>query len=138
MRELGPAIDGALRREEVGIETVDALERLRTVLAFCGKRLASADPAIIQPAPLEGIATALQAASSEVQAFAGDGDTGHVTNANAHADTALGHVSQVSIPLTLPETEALREAIISFRESVLRSSEQTRASLSALRTETES
>ncbi len=95
---LGPSIDQARAREEVDSQTLDGLERVRAVLAFVGKRLATADPFTTHPAPLDGLASAFQNAAAEVQAFIADGSPGHITNANTHADTALQYLAQVAVP----------------------------------------
>lgn len=49
MTALGPAIDRAIAREDVDPPSIDGLERVRVVLTFTGKRLAGADPQLIQP-----------------------------------------------------------------------------------------
>ncbi len=98
LQSLGPAIDQAVAREGVDPDTVAALERLRAVLTFVGKRLAAADPATTHPGPLDGITTALQNSTNEVQAFVANGNAGHVANANSHGDTALSHLAQVAVP----------------------------------------
>src|SRR5437867_13171919 len=94
LQSLGPVIDQALKRDAIDPQTIDSLERLRAVLAFSGKRLATADPALTPPAPLDLLSTAFQNTISEVQAFIANGNAGHITNANAHADTALGYILQ--------------------------------------------
>jgi len=107
---LGPSIDQARGREEIDPQTVDSLERVRAVLAFVGKRLATADPFTTLPAPLDGLSTAFQNALAEVQAFVANGSAGHVTNANAHVDAALQHLAQIAVPGTPDELASLRDA----------------------------
>lgn len=134
---LGPAIDQAVAREGLEAQDVDGLERIRAVLALTGKRLAAADPFTTHPAPLDGISNALQNALAEVQTFIADGSTGHITNANSHADTALAHVSQVPVPFTPDELSALRDAAVSYRTSLEEQLQQTRISSQSLRSETD-
>jgi hypothetical protein len=112
---LGPAIDQAVKLEAIEAQDLDGLERIRAVLAFTGKRLAGADPATTQPAPLEAVSTALQNALAEVQAYIADGNAAHVANANSHADTTLAHLSQVSVPFTPEELAGLKDAAASYR-----------------------
>jgi len=118
IQSLGPAIDRAVARDGVDAEMVDGLERLRAVLALVGKRLAAADPATTYPGPLDGIAGALQNATNEVQAFVANGSVGHITNANAHGDTALAHLAQVPIPTTPKELAGLKDAAVAFRATL--------------------
>ncbi len=64
LSQLGPVIDQALARDDVGAQEVEGLERLRAVLALVGKRLAAADSFTTFPTPLDGIGTAFQNATS--------------------------------------------------------------------------
>ena len=112
---LGPSIDQARGREELDAPTVDGLERVRAVLAFVGKRLATADPFTTHMAPLDGLATAFQSATAEVQAFVADGSPEHITNANAHADTALHCLAQIAVPGTPEELAGLKDAATAYR-----------------------
>jgi len=112
---LGPSIDQARGREDIDPQTVDSLERVRTVLAFVGKRLATADPFTTLPGPLDGLSSAFQNALSEVQAFVANGSAGHVTNANTHVDAALQYLAQVAVPGTPEELASLRDAATAYR-----------------------
>jgi uncharacterized membrane-anchored protein YhcB (DUF1043 family) len=112
---LGPSIDQARARGELDPQTVDGLERVRAVLAFLGKRLATADPFTTHPAPLDTLASALQSATAELHAFVADGSPGHITNANAHADTALQYLAQVAVPGTPEELAGLKDAATAYR-----------------------
>lgn len=63
LKSLGLAIDLAATREGNDAATIDGLERIRTVLAFCGKRLAATDPVLIDPRALTGLNSQLSVAS---------------------------------------------------------------------------
>lgn len=118
MKALGPSIDQARTREDIDPQTIDGLERVRTVLAFIGKRLAGADPFTTQPAPLDGLAGAFQNASAEIQAFTANGNPGHIVNANSHADTALQHVAQIVVGNTPEELAGLKDAAVAYRSTL--------------------
>jgi len=118
LQSLGPAIDQAVGRDGLDSEVVDGLERLRAVLTLVGKRLAAADPATTHPAPLDGIAVALQGATTEVQAFVANGNAGHVANANTHGDAALAHLAQVAVPMTAKELAGLKDAAVAYRSTL--------------------
>ena len=108
MKTLGPTIDGALATEEIATETVAGLERIRTVLAYCGKRLAAADPRITNPQPLDAIASSLGLAQSELAAFPSDKNPQHVATANTAADAILLSAAQL---LGAPSPEELGELV---------------------------
>ncbi len=137
LQSLGPAIDQAVAREGVDPDTVAALERLRAVLTFVGKRLAAADPATTHPGPLDGITTALQNSTNEVQAFVANGNAGHVANANSHGDTALSHLAQVAVPTTPKELAGLKDAATAYRSALEEQLRKATAASSGLTGETD-
>ena len=69
MQALGPLIDEASRVEDLAPETIEGLERLRAILAYCGKRVAAADPLITHPQPLESVAINLTLAQNELRSL---------------------------------------------------------------------
>src|SRR5208337_2622444 len=129
MQALGPTIDKAVRLDEVDPVAVEALERLRLVLAFCGKRLGGTEPLMIPPGPLDSLAGYLESEQSEIDAFVGDQDIAHLNRANAAADTALLQLAQVPGISTPEELIGLVDAAASHRaalEELARSSSESR------------
>lgn len=125
---LGPAIDQAFAREGVDSTTLDGLHRLKTVLAFIGRRLEGADPNLLIPGPLDNISSAVQSATSEVQNFVSNGNGAHVISANSHADNALAYLTALNVPAVTSDLVSLREAADGYRASI----EQNTRSLGAL------
>ncbi|WP_158819237.1 hypothetical protein [Granulicella sp. S156] len=95
LQALGPLVDRALGIEDSLEESRPGIERLRTMLSYCGKRLAAADPSITTPAPLDEMATALLAVRNEIEAYISDKVGGHIINANATADRVLAASNQL-------------------------------------------
>lgn len=120
LNTIGPSIDKALERPELPPEAVDSLERLRTVLAFCGKRLAGIDPSLVLPASIENIAGALASEKSRIDTFVSNGDGAQLQAANGDADTALTHLATVLAVLSPDELSGLSEAAASYRASLER------------------
>ncbi len=118
MTALGPSIDRAIAREDVDPPSIDGLERIRGVLTFTGKRLAGADPQLIQPGSLDSMASALQNTLSEIDAFVADGNAGHVINANSHADNILAHLPAINYPFVADDWISLRDSGVSYRETL--------------------
>jgi len=116
MKKLGPIIDEAEQIEEVDPTALEGLERLRAVLAFCGKRLGGTDPATTSPAPLDAIAGSLESAKTEVEAFVKDHNAAHLTNANSMVDSVLIQPAQVPAAATPEDLVGLIQAINSHRE----------------------
>lgn len=118
MSALGPAIDSAVAREDIDPSNIDGIERVRAVLAFTGKRLAGADPQLMQLGPIDAIGSALQNTLSEINAFVTDGDTGHIINANSHVDSILAHLPAINYPFVADDWMVLRDAGVSYREAL--------------------
>ena len=135
MEAFGRAMDEALKREGIDSTSVAGIERLRSTLAFVGKRLAATEPALIQPAPLNALSEHLQAAGNELTAYASDGASGHIANANSHADAMLGQIASINYPLGSEDLEALREAAIHYRATVEQIMERLQAGYTGLSNE---
>jgi len=115
---LGAAIDKALARSGNDAASVDGLERIRTVLTFCGKRLASIDPILVHPTPMGNVSGALLAAKNAVLAFAGDGNPTQITSANGSADEillALGAIVDIATP---DDLTAISESAASYKTTL--------------------
>lgn len=116
MKNLGPIIDEAEQVEDVEPAALEGLERLRAVLALCGKRLGGSDPIAMSPTPLDAIAGSLESAKTEVEAFVKDHNAAHLTTANGMADSALGQLAQVPAAATPEDLVGLIQGVNSHRE----------------------
>lgn len=118
LEDLGPSIDGAAARSDLDPTSLDGLERLRAVLAFAGKKLASLDPFLAHPGPLDAMAPALQTATNELAAFISDGNAARIGNANKHADVLLSHLAGLPGPVTVDDLTTIGAAAASYRTAV--------------------
>jgi hypothetical protein len=114
----GPLIDKAISLKGLGIEELGALERLRSVLALCGKRLAATDPRTVVPATIEAIAHAYENQQAQVEAFITDQNIVHLNDANSNADTALLSVAQLPGVQSKEEFIGLMEATSAYRKAI--------------------
>jgi hypothetical protein len=148
METLGPTIDSAIAIEDLALETVAGLERIREVLTYCGKRLAAAHPLITHPQPLDSIANNLVSVHNELKAFVSDIDPAHVVNANAAADATLLPIAQIPGAYSSEELGALvartteyrttvQQALANVRKQVQQSNSVLEESLSKLNSTTE-
>jgi len=137
MQSLGPAIDSAIGVEGIEPEAFAGLERIRAILAFCGKRLAAADPLITLPAPLEEVAAGLTKAREEVEQFVSDKDAAHITAANTQADRALSGANQVPTVYSPEELGALVSVATAYRGAIELNLSDSKRSTEEFRTETE-
>lgn len=118
LETLGPAVDQGLGREDVTPTALAGLNRIKTVVAFTGKRLSTTDSVLIRPGPLDDLASSLQAATTEVQHFVANGNEGHITNANTNVDSAIAHLAQIIVPVSSQEMAGLREAADAYRTAL--------------------
>ena len=115
LQSVGPALDNALNREDSDPQAPEMLARLKSVLAFTGRRLAGADLFLIQPGPLDNINNQFQTALQEVQQYIANGNVGHLTNANTSADNILTYLAQLNIPITTEDFIAAKEGAETYR-----------------------
>lgn len=118
LKSLGLAIDLAVAREGNDAAVIDGLERIRTVLAFCGKRLAATDPVLIDPRPLTGLNSQLSEARSEIATYVTDGVASHIITANARADEALLALPSILAPIATDDLTVINESISSYRTTL--------------------
>lgn len=118
LKDLGPAIDRALQSEVTAVDAVDSLERLRTVLIFCGKRLAAVDPVLLTPNSMENLASNLTQIQAHVDSFTSTGDVSQLTSANLQADSALMNVAIVLGAVTADDLTVIGEAASMYRSTL--------------------
>lgn len=135
LESFGATLESAAQRQDLPQDALQVLDRLRAVLAFVGKRLEGADPLLLTTAPLDNLASYINAATSEAQAFVANGNTGHLNNASAQLDTALTFAWQLATPATSSEIGALRKASTEYRDTLERLGQELDSRLSALRAE---
>jgi len=118
LKELGAAIDGALAREAITSDNILALERIRSVLTYYGRRLASNDPALVPLAHLDSVVTNFRSARTQVAAFAANGDVNQLVAANGQADAILQSLSVVPSLAAAEEITGISEAAASYQKTL--------------------
>jgi hypothetical protein len=116
MKSVGPLIDQAGRLADVEPEAVEALERLRSVLALCGKRLGGIDPLTISTGSLDSIAVGFDQQKAAIEAFISDRSTAHLIDANHAADAAVVGLAQIPSISSSEELIGLMQAVTSYRD----------------------
>lgn len=115
---LGPAIDRALVRAENDVSTIDGLERIRTVLASCGKRIASTDPVLLDPRALTGIVSQLTPCKTAIEAYETDGNPTHIIAANAKADDVLVALASILSAPGSDDLTVINSSLSSYRTTL--------------------
>jgi len=118
LKELGPAIDSALNRETITSDNILALERLRSVLTYYGRRLASTDPVLVPLAHLDSAFASFSAARTQVVTFAGNGDAAQLVGANSHADAILNSLGVIPSLAAAEELTGVSEAAANYQKTL--------------------
>jgi hypothetical protein len=118
LKSLGNAIDLALARDQTDASVIDGLERMRTVLAFCGKRIASIDPALIEPRTLNEINGHLSIARTEIATYVTDGAASHIISANTKADDVLLGLPTILTPVSTEDLTIINASISQYRTTL--------------------
>src|ERR1700674_361991 len=135
MEALGPVIDGAVAIPEQELDARAGLERIRTALGFIGKRLASADPAVVPVASLDRLASAVSSARGEIENLISSSNPAYVDSANLQIDHAIQICSEVLFPQAPDDFTVLSEAAGTYRITLQRNLEAISSEFTALRTQ---
>jgi hypothetical protein len=118
LKALGADIDGALAREAITPDNILALERIRSVLTYYGRRLASTDPALVPLAHLDSVIANFRTARTQVAAFAANGDINQLVSANGQADAILQSLGAVPSLAATEELTGISEAAASYQKTL--------------------
>lgn len=110
LEAVGPSLDQALERQGLAPDAIDSIERLRSVLSFCGKRLAAIDAGLVVPTTLEALTSNLTNLKTAVDTFVAGGDVVQLNNANGAADAILNNLAVVLSPTTVDDLTSLSES----------------------------
>lgn len=79
--------------------------------------LTSVDPTLVPVGALSNLVSLVAAEAQEVRNFNGNGNTGHLDNANQHADNVLTHIASIPAPRSPSDLEAIAEAVGTVRRT---------------------
>ncbi|GAU08885.1 hypothetical protein [Desulfoplanes formicivorans] len=96
---------------------IESYERLKLILDAIKSKFDSIDPLLFPAAPLQNLNNQIRQVVSEINAFNSNGNVGHLTNANNHADNVLVNLSNIVSPSLPRDIDGIRESVTSFRRS---------------------
>lgn len=135
LKLLGPAIDLGLAREGIDAVSIASLERLRTVLCICGKKMAAADPLVCDPRIFDKLNASLTAIVAEVQGYTTDGNVNHLSSANSQADDLVRNLSLILTTIGNDELSGISESITAYRATLEKNLAEALASHQTVKTE---
>lgn len=118
LEKTGAELDRALSREGIDLETSSGIERIRAVIALCGKRLAAADPILIDPRTLASISGQLSVVRTELEAFVGDGNGARIVTANSRVDDIIAFLGAIPSAVDSEEITIINAAVTAYRKAV--------------------
>lgn len=117
MKALGTVLDVAASKEINDPSIFEDIERIRSVLAYCGKRLASTDPVLIQPTVIDPISALFAYTRTELEAYINDDNPNHFITANLRIDELLVQLRNIPSP-TNEELTFISDSITSYRNNL--------------------
>lgn len=99
-------------------DALASFERLILVSELLRKRLESTDPNLVPTQTLNNLNSSFQAILNEVSAFKNDKNLNRFTNTNSQIENILIYLSNIVVPATPTDLEAIREAASTYRRSV--------------------
>lgn len=118
LKSTGPDIDRALARESITPEAIDSLERLKTVLAFCGKRLAATEPVLAHPNTIETLAKHLTEMQANINGFSTAGDIALLNAAHINADNVLEQLAHILGAENCEDLTVISQAAAAYRATL--------------------
>lgn len=112
-----PSVSAALSRDGNLPDTLDSLERLRSVAKFGRARLSSTDPVLIPPSAMDNLVQPLNQLRSYVDSFTSSGDANKINAANLQADQFLVNLNLILVTTTQEDFSVLTEAAASYRQT---------------------
>jgi hypothetical protein len=113
-----PSINAALSRDGNSPDTLDSLERLRSVAKFGLARLSATDPVLIPTSAVDNLVPSLNQLKSHVDSFNGSGDVNQINAANSQADTFLVNLNLILVATNQEDLKVLAGAAASYRQTL--------------------
>lgn len=107
----------------------ESLLRLKSVLAFVGKRLETADPLFVPNHPLNVILEAFNSAYSQLNDFKSNASIGHLDTANTNLDEAIRVLSEIPCVVTSDDIGVINAAASQYRDELARLAESARSEI---------
>lgn len=133
MKALGTVLDIVAAKEITETTTFEDIERIRSILTYCGKRLASTDPFLLQPSVLDTFSSLFTLVRSELDALINDNNTNHFITANLRLDELLVQLRNIPTP-TNDDLTFISESITSYRNTLDKNLKDLLEDQKALRT----
>ena len=118
LREIAAEYAQAEEKARGSDESLEAFERLRTVVEALARFLRTTDPSLVLPQWLNTVDGYLATILAEIRAYATDGNVSRLANANAYADNALLNLPYAIGVRDVPDLEGLNESVASYRRSI--------------------
>lgn len=133
LNSLETAIDSAVEVKDLDLASAEGLERIRAVATFCTKRLASADPYLLEPTLLTSMCAALSETKEQIDSFAAGGGASNVAAANTHADRIIALIGRVVAPVTSEDITAIGHLMSTYRQTLTRYLTEAASSVATLK-----
>lgn len=117
MKALGAVLDAAASVELIDTSSLEDIERIRSVLAYAGKRLASTDPSLLIPTTLDTLSAQFLSIRSELEGFINDHNINRFTTTQLKTDDLTIQLRNIPAP-TNDDLTFVSESITSYRNNL--------------------
>jgi hypothetical protein len=107
-----------LSAENIDSEQLLQIERMHYVLNILQSTFAKADPMMIAVGSLDSVNVYVEAIFSYMSNFQQTMNAGQITNSISNIDAICQNIRNLYVPSNVSEIEAIREATVSFRQSL--------------------
>lgn len=94
------------------------VSRLKAIASHVRRLLKAADPLLTPRIPVDNLQTPIQQATSEINQFIGDSNSGRLLTAVGHGETALSYLPTLYVPTSRVQVEELADASADYRDSL--------------------
>lgn len=99
-------------------DIVEDVARLRKVISYLNGAFESIDPELTPFNHLTNLQKSAQNCINEINAYKGNKNSGHLTNANNHADTLLIQFQQTPASIHAISPENIKESVSAYSETI--------------------
>lgn len=132
LADLETSLGNADKREGIDERGIAALDRVRAAVRYVRLRLEGVDPLILPVNVLEALVANLTRVRDEITHFSGNGDLGHLGNANTNVDSTLQAASALPVVVSSNEVRQLSRAAGDYRRGLENVLQEVKARESAL------
>jgi hypothetical protein len=115
---LGNLLDGEWPEGRLNPSTFESVARIKKVYSYVAGVLEKADPELTPQTSLSSLQSSVSGCINEINSFVGNGNVGHLTNANTHVDNILIVSQQLPSSIYSLSKKNIDESVKAYSDAV--------------------